>query len=543
MSDEIRHPEAPSPGGGSSVPDPSTANPKPQTPNPEPQTVPEWTSGRRLVSWALFASVVVLLIVILVFINIISARLFVRYDWTVDQEYVLSPATAETLRTLSVPVEVAVLELDPRIAMEEHGALERLKRMLDDYKNRSPRFTWESLQYGMDKAVLQARVQRLKLQTEPANLTVVVFANDRSKTMALSTLYEMDWGSQPARIRAFNAESALTAAIRELTGEKPPVVHFAVGHGATEGATEGGAADDPDRIRWIARRLTERENMEVKPLNLLEARDLPEDCKTIVIHRPSVRYGEKELTMLRAFLQRGGRLCVMVDALDSQGFAETGLEGLLAEWGVRLGRNVVLTRVLNLLTQREVTVSEVVVDPDRYGSHPVVDKLKAGQYSCKLEAARTVEAVEGTKAETTPLITLADGAWAETSLDQLRRRRPEPDGEDPQADLVLARAAKAPAPGGAGAPITPETRLVVFGSASFITDRDVQDYTNEDLFVGSLLWLMDREKSIGIGAKTLSDRRVTLDETKVNRIFLVTVVVLPGLSALLGLGLWLFRRR
>jgi ABC-type uncharacterized transport system involved in gliding motility auxiliary subunit len=388
------------------------------------------------------------------------------------------------------------------------------------------------------------KVQRLNLQAGVKDKSIIVFAGGRSKSLALSSLYEMDWGQRFARIRSFNAEGLLVSAILELTEEKPPTVYFAKGHGASEGKIERGGREDEGGLFWLANRLKERENIEAKPLNLVQAKEIPEDAKILVIHRPATKYGEKEILLLRDFLKRGGRLCVMVDALDAKGFVETGLGGLLGEWGLKLGRNFVLAVGLTPFGRTVIDRPEIQ-GPD-YGSHPIVDKLKKEECTCRFGLTRTVDKIENAEArlEITPLITLSEkGWWAETSAEQIKDRRVRPDPEDPQENLILAQAVKASVAADVPKRISPETRLVVFGSAEFVEDGSVQNGSNEDLFIGALLWMIEREQNIGIGAKSLSDRRVTLDEGQQRLFFWVCIVALPALGVILGLSLWFIRRK
>jgi ABC-type uncharacterized transport system involved in gliding motility auxiliary subunit len=348
----------------------------------------------------------------------------------------------------------------------------------------------------------------------------------------------MDYSSRFGRIRSFNAEGLLMAAVLELTGEKPPVIYFTKGHGASEGRTEkAGGRDDTPGLSWIVNRLKERENIETKTLNLVQAKEIPEETRILVIHRPTEKYGEHEVTLLRDFLKRGGRLCVMVDPVDEKGFLETGLEGLLAEWGVKLGRNIVFMSLGPFLVERPV------VQLDNFGTHPIVDKFKKEEVTCHLGLSRTVEKAEGvdSRIEVTPLITLTEGAWGETSLTQIAQRRLRPDPEDLQGTIPLAQAVKASVT--AEKKISPETRIVAFGNTEFVMDRQVQEGANEDLFANALLWLVDREQNIGIGAKSIADRRVTLDEQKQAVILWTCAVGLPVLAVLLGFGLWIIRRK
>lgn len=531
---------------------PTTA-PAPAAPPPDASAPAEaWSEARRLGAWLNALVMTVLVLAILVGLNYASDRHFRRYDWTADQEFKLSDLTVSTLRGLRTPVEIDVVVVNPEVSPDEWNAQARLSHMLDEYKLHVAQpslLTIDKLGFGMERTALQAKMQRLKLQTFPANQSVVVYADDHSKTLSISDLYEHDFDptGRGSRMKAWKGEAALTAAIRELTQEKAPVVYFAQGHGAGEGKVRRDEAQDYPPIAWIVNRLKERENIEHRELNLAKTSAIPDDCRILVIHNPTVPYDAREIAVLGDFLKRGGRLCVMVDPLSEKGFLDTGLEGLLKDWGVAVGRNLVLVRGMDMFG-RDVTVPYFDVEEDDYAPHPIVDRLRKAKVRVRMIGARTVGKAEGADSRLTvqPLITIPEGAWGETNLDQYRRRQGAPDAEDVQGAISVAQAVEAPLAPGVEKSISAKTRLVVFGNAMFVTDADqggVRNGANEDLFVGALLWLIDRERDIGIGGKTLSDRRITLEEKHQKRIFWGCVVGMPAFSVLFGLALWFVRRK
>jgi ABC-type uncharacterized transport system involved in gliding motility auxiliary subunit len=533
MSDELK----PEPSATPETTPPAAAPP------PAPEAAEEgWTMGKRVGAWINTIVMTLLVVGILVGLNYLGSRNFVRYDMTANQEYRISERTRTILGGMKSDVEIFTVFLTPSYQMsyEEWNARERLESVLAEFRNCSPRVRIEALSFGMEQAVLKAKVKEMNLQSGLTDRSVIVRAGGRSKSIALTAMYEMNYAQRFGRISSFNAEGQLVAAIQELTEEKPPVVTFTKGHGTSEGKVEkAGQRDDGGGLGWIVNRLKERENIEQKTLNLVQAKEIPSDVKVLVIHRPATKYGEHEVNLLRDYLKRGGRLCVMVDPVDEKGFLETGLEGLLAEWGVKLGRNIVFMSLGPFLTERPI------VQLENFGTHPIVDKFRQEEIGCKLGLSRSVEKVEGgeTRLEVTPLITLTEGAWGETSLTQIGQQRLRVDPEDLQGTVPLAQAVKATVGADVASKISPESRIVVFGNTEFVTDRGVREGGNEDLFVNALLWLIDREKGIGIGAKSIADRRVTLTDPQQANFFWAGVVGLPALSVLLGFALWFVRRK
>lgn len=531
---------------------PST-QPTAPAPDPAPVDAPAtWSPGRRIAAWINTIVMVLLVAAILVGLNFLAARHFFRYDWTSDQRFTLSEKTRTLLANLKAPVEFCVAIPDRGMSAVDANALKRLRHLIDEYRVRAPLLTSSELMIGMPSQVIQAKMKDLNLQTLPSYLSLVVSAGGRNKTLALSSLYEAEYGGGgpygggPVGIKSFNAEGPLTTAIRELTGEKPPVVYYAEGHGATEGRIARGGRGDERGISWIANRVKERENIDFKSINLIEAKAFPEDCRILVIHRPSTRYGEKEIAALHGFLKRGGRLCVMLDALSEQRleFVESGLEGFLHDWGVAVGRNLVLAYMQNIFNQVSLEY-KIPLFKNHFGFHPIVDKLKGEEVSVLLPASRSVARADDAPShlDVTPLLTIPEGAWGETSLEQFQRGRAAPDGADLQGSVTLAVAVKAPVEPGAADSLSKESRLVVFGNGAFILDGIVESESNEDLYANALLWLVDREQDIGIGPKPVASRQITLNDRRKSVVLWVCWFGLPGIGVLVGIGLWFVRRK
>ncbi len=549
MTDESR-PETPetTPAAGPADPGPAAAEPAASaSPASEPAADDAgWSAGKWAGAWINTIVMVFLAVAILVGINYLSYRRNVRYDMTANQEYRISDRTRTIVGGLATDVDIYTVFLTPawQLSYEDGDARRRLESVLAEFRNCSPRIRVSALSFGMDQLKLKGLAKEMNLKAGLTDLSVIVKVGSRSKSIELSKMYEMSYAGRIGRINAFNAEGMLVAAILELTEAKPPVVYFTQGHGTLEGKLERSGREDSSSLFWIVNRIKDRENVEKKTINLLAAPTIPEDARVLVIHRPAVPYGTREVLALRDFLARGGRLIVMADTLDAKGgFVETGLEGLLAEWGVRFGRNVIVGLIQTPMGLAPLN-TPIVQGPD-YGSHPIVAKLKEEGLPCRLGLSRTVDKVDeaDSRLEVTPLMTLTEkGWWGETSGAQIATGRVRQDPEDRVGELPLAQVVKAPVGDDLKNRISRETRLVVFGNASFATDKEVGELGNEDLFVNALLWLIDREQNIGIGAKSIADRRVTLNAGQQAMFFWVGIVFLPILAVLLGLGLWIVRR-
>jgi ABC-type uncharacterized transport system involved in gliding motility auxiliary subunit len=93
----------------------------------------------------------------------------------------------------------------------------------------------------------------------------------------------------------------------------------------------------------------------------------------------------------------------------------------------------------------------------------------------------------------------------------------------------------------AGAATSTEARLVVVGDSDFANNRNFPDMGNGNFFLNCVAWLAQDEDLIAVRAKDPDLRRVSFTKAELGALNLVSVVLLPGLVA--GLGIFVTVRR
>jgi len=88
-----------------------------------------------------------------------------------------------------------------------------------------------------------------------------------------------------------------------------------------------------------------------------------------------------------------------------------------------------------------------------------------------------------------------------------------------------------------------ETRMVWFSTSQFLVDQINQMVSgaNQDLFVNSLNWMCERENSISIQAKSLSQASLTVPSGSASLFSALLAVVLP--LCVLGIGIFVVVKR
>ena len=109
-------------------------------------------------------------------------------------------------------------------------------------------------------------------------------------------------------------------------------------------------------------------DVELSTFASLHAQDVPEDCSLLIIAGPSTKFGREELERLNTYLARGGRVLALFPYLDVKR-PQTGLEGLLANWNIEVGQNVVQDRANSKANGDPVVVAT------KFGLHPITRAL------------------------------------------------------------------------------------------------------------------------------------------------------------------------
>ena len=457
---------------------------------------------------------------LVIMVNYLSYRHNFRMDWSRSRFYSLSDKTLSLLSGLTNRID-AIVFFQPG-----QNAYEDVHNLLSEYEYASPLMHVEWVDPDRDLARTEELMR--KYQVEQAN--VVVFDNGgRSKYVAARDIAEYDYspvqlGQPPERI-AFKGEQAFSSAIQSITESRRPVVYFLQGHGERDVDSFNRSAGYSSIAQEI-----KRDNVDIRKLTLGETQTIPADCDALVIAGPEKRISEQELNLIRNYLEQKGRLLVMLDAMT-----KTGLEPLMADWGIRLADDVVVDAT-RTLSGRELFIT-------KYEPHPITSKLK--NETSILYLPRSVEPVESAEAggapdkpHVMPLAASSEAGWAESDLTQ-NPMKFDAGADRPGPVSVAVAAERGPVPG-IDVQIRP-TRVVVFGDSDFVSNAALTG-GNTDFFLSALNWLLERAELMAIAPKPVEQNHLTLTDIQIRMLQWIVVIVLPLLVAMAGGLVWLRRR-
>ena len=466
---------------------------------------------------------VLLVLVLFVMLNYLSYRHYRRWDISRDQFYTLSEKTVGVLAGVTNRLEVKVF------FQSGHQLYEHLKNLLEEYEYACPDMQVEWVDPDRDLA----RAEELAGFYGVNEADIVVFAcGDRHRYVTEEDLVKYDYGplkvAKMPEMTEFGGEQVFSTVIQSLLQNRLPTVYFLQGHG------ERSPENTDRRLGYSKIALAmEHDNMNVETLRFGEVQRVPEDCDALIIAGPRKDFSVSELDLVRAYLEDNGRIMLLLDA-----GAETGLELLLEDWGVRLGDDVVVDPVRTLTGRGDLFITQ-------YEEHPLTKKLQG--VTSVFYLPRSVYPLEehlqggispADRPQVTVLARSSSEGWAERNLDDVRADF-DPD-EDMAGPVPLAVAVERGPVQGVDVQIRP-TRMLVFGDADFVGNKGVIG-GNVDLFLSGLNWLLDRSELMGISPRPVS--RITLLITRHQRhlISWFVLLIMPGCVAVLGIPVWLRRR-
>ena len=458
---------------------------------------------------------------VIVALNYFTAQRSWRWDVTEQGIFSLAPQTTQLLDELDVDVMARGFYRDG-----EEGAT---RDLLDGIAAVTPRFSYEFI--DPDKSPELA---------------------ERYDVSQYGTLH-ITAGDENAKITEID-EAGITNTLIRLTSARRKVAYYVSGHDELDPDN----STDP-RGFGLAKAALDNEGYDFEPLVMATVPDVPADADVLIVAGAERPFLEREVETLGRYLRRGGKAIVLIDPQRGD-----ELRPLLAERGVALGDDVIIEEFVQLFAGASLGVEPVV---GSYGNHEITNGFRERTI---YQLARSVTATEnlpdGLVVE--DLALTSPNSWAETDLERLFSSGEVERNDEQGGPLAVGVAATATgdtldwteplvdsARGGevvassAGtdsteeAPADLEGRLVVFGDSEWISNRYINNFFNQDLFLNAVSWLGGEEQLISIRPRQTRASSVMLTANESQVVFYVTVLLLPELILFCGMLVWLNRRR
>jgi ABC-type uncharacterized transport system involved in gliding motility auxiliary subunit len=343
----------------------------------------------------------------------------------------------------------------------------------------------------------------------------------------------LESGKQETKITNVNEEN-LTNALLKATNDEQKAIYFLEGHGEKQ-------LDSTDKEGYSSLKgALEKDNYNVAKLLLMQSGKVPANAAALIIAGPQKPLLPDEARIVTAYLENGGSVFLLTDP-DT----ETGLESFLQTWGIALTRDYVVDPMSRLfgVDSRAPVVNQ-------YTHHDITKNFTLATI---LPLVRSVNVKPTPGVKTTKLLQTAETSWAETEFNSLQIELNE--GKEQKGPIpVMVVAVKSPAikntppakpdePDEGKDDTAKKSLLVVLGDSDFAANNYFKFSGNGDLFLNTVAWLAQEENLISIGVKERSSAPVQLSRTQGIVIFLLGIIVFPGLVVVTGVRVWWKRRK
>ncbi len=509
-----------------------------------------FSRGRRWSTRLNILAAVLLALYNVVLLNLIIFRHPVRVDLTQEGLHSLSDETRAKLKLVNENVRVLVAYYyQPRnvVHWAHVQVLDRALRLLKEFHAVQPLVAVETHINVFEEADRWTALCA-KFGLSPTQYNRVIFIAGEGSDSFKQTLTPAELAlflplrdkAVPPKMKEFRGEQAITSAITKLTNRTRKKVYFTQGHG------ELALRPGKEQLQGLAalRHDLESSGFEAEEVSLARYRKVPEDCSLLIAAGPEQRFSPRELDIIEDYLLHDGRLLV---ALGSR---RTGIEDILDKWGTKVLEGEVTTRIL--LPGQRVDRSWVIAG--KYNaSHPIATPFQnAAQFETRFWLPRPLKLSGGQRTMMTQAL-LSTGENSENerfllvggdleSSDEASER-----GEFVVATVTMGETLARPPPKWKQR----KTRIVVVSSSNFL--RDAQDEasvrggylsaSHRDLFMNSVYWLVGEENLAAAGGReTLTRTLPTLDAPLKRFLFVASVLIFPGVFALIGVGVYFLRR-
>ena len=469
---------------------------------------------------------VIAMLAILVGINYLASRRDKRWDLTAAGSYTLSDQTVKVLNNLKAPVKVLVFE--------QPTGFQRFRDGLGSYE-----FASKNVQ-----------VEYIDADRQPARVKEYGVLNYGTVVL--------EYGGRRENVMSDREQDITNAFIKVTTGRQIKA-YFVQGHGEREiaGSDRNGYSSVIDLLK--------RDNYTVESIVLAQAQGgVPADASVLIVAGPTSDYLKPEVDAIRTYLRKGGKALFMLDPPVAESIRPvSALEGLLKEWSITLGHDVVIDiSGMGQLLGTDASVPVVA----RYPEHPVTQDFKV------LTAFPLSQSVKGeagaalATASVQNLIQTSDRSWSESDVKSLSsggKVSLDESAGDHKGPITIAlslsmdapdappSATPASAPGAAGdkaaekpaeAAPKPQMRIIVVGDSDFGSNAASGIQGNADLFVNMNNWLTQQEDLISIHPRDAGDRRLTMTADQQRTIAWLSLLIIPGLILGSGIYMWWQRR-
>ncbi|MGO9572504.1 MAG: GldG family protein [Desulfomonilaceae bacterium] len=462
---------------------------------------------------------------ILIFLAIIVAIQYIvlehpkRWDLTRAGKHTLSTQSRKVLDTFKekkLPIEVLAF-----YETKDTNAREAVRDLLDQYRDGYSAFTYSFVDPDQNRTLALQN----KIESYPS---IVVKAGQKDERITTAD------------------EETFTNALTKLLRTEVKKIYLVKGHGELSPDSK-----DPEGLS-IAKEQIEKQNYKVEEIVLLQTASIPDDATILMIVGPKTDPLDSELDLIRNYIKRGGSVFVLLNP-----FKTPKLAASLKDYGFETADDIIVDRM-----SRVFGGDYLMPVITTYINFPITKNFNVASFFPEVRSVRAAE--KPIPNVTVQALALTSPVSWTISEEQLKSGNanfvektgqkgpisvmavstynnvPPPNKEsgkdEPAAKVEGSKAEENPAK-------TAKARIVVAGSALLAANKYFKLQGNGDLFMNSVSWLAEDENLIAIRPKSSKSQPIVLTGNESLVILVVPVVLVPLSWIIVGVVVYLYRRR
>ena len=432
---------------------------------------------------------------------------------TKEKIYSISQETEDKLGSLETDVTISIYNM-AEYYKDFANKYARLNNHIkvEEVENLTSKTDWKT-EYGVDDT----------------SSFIIISAENKEKILYEYDLYTVDYTTYT---EIDITEEAITNGILDVVTIEKPKVYFLTGHNLYSTMY----------FQYLQSDLTEEAN-EVEELDLLTTGEVPEDCNVLVITALKEDIEEMERDSIIKYIQKGGKILLLADA-NLNNVDLPNFQKVLDEYGVSISDGIILEGDANKMVSGAPNfVIATINNSSSIAKNTNMDINVCLINTGKLNIASSEE-LEKLNVTSEILATVSDKAFYRTDLQSSSQSKIDSD-EDAAGSTVAALLTKE-------IDENTSSKLIVFANTVFATNTQIQVssqyymyamdfYNNKDVLLNSVSYLTDREETITI-RKNLEAVNYDVTESQ-NRIVLSIIFGIPVLIIIIGIVVWIMRRR
>lgn len=433
----------------------------------------------------------------------------------IPTKYTVIDTSAEKLYSISEETERSVKNIKEDVVIHyicQNGAEdEMLRAFLDRYANANSRIKIKVVD------PIESPAFTLKYtEGELSNHSLIVESAQNFKIIDYLDIYALDlyaYYYQGIQQYTFNGERLVTSALDFVTSGNTPMIYTLTGH--SEAAISETLKSQITSLNYL-----------VSELKLLTVSEVPKDASAIIINAPKADLNEDDVTKLKAYLDRGGKIFLITSAL-----VKTPHENLMkvaGYYGLSMSANVIIEEN----TGKCVSGMPYWLLPD-IASHAITDPLKDSKF-IQIPYAHPINTLSDVRStvKITNLFTTSDTAYTiDPSATEIKKTEESVTGK-----FTVGAVAEESGKG----------TLMWIGSDYTFVDQanSYSSGSNYQYFLAIIKALSPRDTIVSeIPGITIAEPTLTVTESQATFWGAVLTAIIPLSFVAYGLAKWMIRRR